>query len=311
MSKPKNAMEIFKLLEKSNCRECGEKTCLAFASAVYQSRKQINRCPRLDTKIIEKYKSDNSDKEDMSQQMGGQLVDELKKSLTQMDFEKAAQRAGAVFDGKSMTLKMMGRNIKILPDGTFNTDIHAKSWIKGPVLDYVINGKGSACSTCQERLVWKRCEKPGPGIFETPFGRVGGAICFDSFSKETFKGFKQSGVDIVIIVALWGTILPILKHPDSIYFHKLLRYQSYLASEIVPRKYVEELKIPAVYVNQSGVINLPISHPRFYPSPNWSNSEYQFVGNSNVIDKTGKKILNGFDLKQDFCAVAEIEANAY
>ena len=29
--------------------------------------------------------------------------------------------------------------------------------------------------TCQERLVWKRFEEPGSGIFKTPFGRVGGS----------------------------------------------------------------------------------------------------------------------------------------
>ena len=51
----KNAMEIFKHLEKSNCRECGEKTCLAFVGAVYQSRKEIRMCPRLDWKIVELY----------------------------------------------------------------------------------------------------------------------------------------------------------------------------------------------------------------------------------------------------------------
>ncbi len=57
--------------------------------------------------------------------------------------------------------------------------------------------------TCQERLVWKGYEEPRPGIFfDTPFGRVGGVICFDSFARETFERFKQSGVDMVIIVVL-------------------------------------------------------------------------------------------------------------
>ena len=55
MSQPKNAMEIFKILEKSNCRECGEKTCLAFAGTVYQGRKQLDRCPRIDEEIIKVY----------------------------------------------------------------------------------------------------------------------------------------------------------------------------------------------------------------------------------------------------------------
>ena len=161
--------------------------------------------------------------------------------------------------------------------------------------------------TCQERIVWKRYDEPGPGIFETPFGRVGGAICFDSFAKETFEGFRQSGVELVIIVALWGTILPMLKYPDSFYFNKLLRHQSYLASEVVPHKYATNLKVPTVFVNQSGRVKLPITHPRFYPAPNWTNSEYEFLGNSNVHDKTGKKLINKEDLQKEFCSVQAVE----
>jgi ArsR family metal-binding transcriptional regulator len=32
-------MEIYKLLNGSNCRECNEKTCLAFAVAVFKGKK--------------------------------------------------------------------------------------------------------------------------------------------------------------------------------------------------------------------------------------------------------------------------------
>lgn len=48
MSKPTSPMEIFKLLEKSNCRECGEPTCLAFAASVFKGKRKIEECPRLD-----------------------------------------------------------------------------------------------------------------------------------------------------------------------------------------------------------------------------------------------------------------------
>lgn len=161
--------------------------------------------------------------------------------------------------------------------------------------------------TCQERLVWKRYEKPGPGIFETPFGRVGGAICFDSFTKETLEGFKRSRVEMVVIVALWGAIVPMLKYPDSIYFNRLLRHQSHLASEVVPKKYAAVLGIPVVFVNQCGRINLPITHPRFYPLPNWLNSEYEFAGNSIVHIKQGKKLITGVDMKNEFCLVAAVD----
>ena len=46
MPAPKNAMEVFQLLDKSNCRECGEKTCLAFAGAVFQGHRKISECPK-------------------------------------------------------------------------------------------------------------------------------------------------------------------------------------------------------------------------------------------------------------------------
>ncbi|CCK78369.1 carbon-nitrogen hydrolase family protein [Desulfobacula toluolica] len=163
--------------------------------------------------------------------------------------------------------------------------------------------------TVQERLVWKRCDEPGPGIFDTPFGRIGGAICFDSFFKETYEGFKQSGVEFVIIVALWGTFLPDIKYPDTFYFNKLLKYQSYLASEVVPQKYAKTLEVPVVYVNQSGTINIPMTHPRFYPMLDWKKSTYDFVGNSNIYEPSGKKLVQGLDLKAEFCTVVPVGIN--
>ena len=51
-SKPKNALEIFKLLDKSNCRKCGEKTCLAFAGAVFQDQRQLHECPQLPQDLV-------------------------------------------------------------------------------------------------------------------------------------------------------------------------------------------------------------------------------------------------------------------
>ncbi len=55
MPQPKHAMEIFQLLDKSNCRECGEKTCLAFAGSVFQGKRKIEECPKLDRETIERF----------------------------------------------------------------------------------------------------------------------------------------------------------------------------------------------------------------------------------------------------------------
>ena len=61
MPQPKNAMEIFQLLDKSNCQECREKTCLAFAGAVFTGQKRLDECPKLDRETIERFsgKSDS------------------------------------------------------------------------------------------------------------------------------------------------------------------------------------------------------------------------------------------------------------
>ncbi len=62
MMKFSNAMEVFKLLNKSNCRKCNEKTCLAFASKVYLGQKPLDQCPDLPFDVLEKYRKKQGEK---------------------------------------------------------------------------------------------------------------------------------------------------------------------------------------------------------------------------------------------------------
>jgi len=55
MAQFNNTMEIFKLLDKSNCRDCNKPTCLAFAAAVFLGQKRLDECPHLDKEIITRY----------------------------------------------------------------------------------------------------------------------------------------------------------------------------------------------------------------------------------------------------------------
>jgi CO dehydrogenase/acetyl-CoA synthase gamma subunit (corrinoid Fe-S protein) len=50
-----NAMTVFKELPKTNCRECGVKTCLAFAGSVFQRYKAIGDCPHVEKAVVEKF----------------------------------------------------------------------------------------------------------------------------------------------------------------------------------------------------------------------------------------------------------------
>ncbi len=42
-----NAFQIYKLLPKTNCKECGESTCMAFATKLLNQERKIEECPYL------------------------------------------------------------------------------------------------------------------------------------------------------------------------------------------------------------------------------------------------------------------------
>ncbi len=98
--------------------------------------------PRLNPEIIEEYAAGNSEKNLKSEQMGEQLAENLKKSLSQLDFQKISEKSGGKYDGKILMLKVLGKDFGARPDGTFKTDIHVNTWITGPFLDYLIQGQG-------------------------------------------------------------------------------------------------------------------------------------------------------------------------
>lgn len=134
-------MEIFRHLEKTNCRECGEKTCLAFAGAVYQTRKKIHLCPYLDPKIVDHYSGQHTDGEE-TEGTGERFIENLKALLTRTDLSEAAERAGGAYDGLKLVLKVLGKNFGVDTGGNFYADIHVNPWLAAPFLAYVIHGKG-------------------------------------------------------------------------------------------------------------------------------------------------------------------------
>ncbi|MFP4056004.1 MAG: acetyl-CoA decarbonylase/synthase complex subunit gamma [Candidatus Brocadiia bacterium] len=48
-----SAMDIFKLLPRTNCRDCGQATCLAFAMLVAQKKAKLEECPHVSEEAME------------------------------------------------------------------------------------------------------------------------------------------------------------------------------------------------------------------------------------------------------------------
>ena len=47
-------IEIFKMLPKTNCKECGFPTCLAFAMALASGKAELDKCPYVSEEAREK-----------------------------------------------------------------------------------------------------------------------------------------------------------------------------------------------------------------------------------------------------------------
>ena len=141
MPQPQNAMTIFQHLDKSNCRLCGEKTCLAFAGAVFTGRRPLSECPRLDRHIIDAYSDDPQNRNDLEQNRDDYL-DQLKNQIKGIDLKASAGRTGGRHENDRLIIKVMGKDFSITQKGTISTDIHVNPWVAVPFLNYVLYGKG-------------------------------------------------------------------------------------------------------------------------------------------------------------------------
>ena len=145
MPPPRNAMEIFQLLDKSNCRQCGAKTCLAFAGAVYKGEKKIDECPKLDPEAIQRFSGESESRNGAEQHLDAYMK-QLKAEIAALDFAEAAERTGGRLSGGRLTLKVLGKNFSVDSRGNLHADIHVNPWVASPFLHYVLYGRGLAIS---------------------------------------------------------------------------------------------------------------------------------------------------------------------
>jgi len=141
MPQPKNAMEVFQLLDKSNCRECGEKTCLAFAGAVFTGRRKSSECPKLGREAIERFSGGPEGKK-VAEQEGVVFLKSMRKAVAGIDLAAAAQRVGARFAADKLTLKVLGKDFSVDAKGNLYADIHINPWVAVPFLSYILHAKG-------------------------------------------------------------------------------------------------------------------------------------------------------------------------
>ena len=143
MSHISNPMEIYKLLNGSNCRECNEKTCLAFAVAVFKEKKPIHACPYLEKEVIERY-GGTIETPNTIDEYKAEAIEELKQKISMTDLSDAAKRLGAEFSGNKLTIKIFGKEFSVDTEGNISSEVHINAYMVVPALNYILNGSGKS-----------------------------------------------------------------------------------------------------------------------------------------------------------------------
>ncbi len=144
MAKFSNAMEVFILLKKDNCRKCNKPTCLAFAAAVFQGQASLGECPFIDKNTLEHYGNKQEKYESKPDQGYLEALDHLKEKIKHANLESRAAILGAPFSNSKLTLKILGKDFSVDEQGNIFTDLHVNRWMTLPVLSYILSGKGLA-----------------------------------------------------------------------------------------------------------------------------------------------------------------------
>jgi hypothetical protein len=198
MSSFANAMEVYALLDRSNCRRCGEKTCLAFAGAVFMGGKDLDACPKIDPATLRRYAAGRPAAGD-----GRDLPAALLEQLRQLDPAEVVKRAGGRLCDDRMTCRILGKDFSVDREGNFFSDIHINHWLIVPFLTYLLRCKEGPVSGKwlsfreipggreQYPLFQKRCEEAmkqvadaWPELFDDIVQLFGGQRVAEQFASD-------------------------------------------------------------------------------------------------------------------------------
>lgn len=171
MPPAKTHLDIYKLLPKTNCRQCGLASCLAFAVAVIQGRRPLADCPPLGP-LAEAALDSTSPAFNPLVQDQERILADLREQVAGLDFQAVAQRVGGRWQDGRLLVSCLGKDFAVDRRGVITSDIHVNPWVSGPLYRYLL---GSAGQPPQEtwlplrdlpggadwwRLFGQRCEKP-------------------------------------------------------------------------------------------------------------------------------------------------------
>lgn len=152
---------------------------MPFALSVIKGEAELSGCPYLTQDDIETLKGSIT-KSDWREELILSLKDEVKN----IDFKDIAEGIGAELKDNSLSIKCMGRDFIISPDGEITTHGHMTPWIKILLLHYIrtagkgkLSGKWVSYGELRGGMVkassfLRDCEEPLKEILERDFAQT-------------------------------------------------------------------------------------------------------------------------------------------
>jgi hypothetical protein len=217
----KNVMEIYTLLDKSNCKKCFLPSCLAFAGAVFTGQKQLSQCPNLSPELIRQLGGESLAVAPFDQVINT-IMEQLRQEIRATDLEKAAELLGEEFSGGRLTMKILGKTFRIDSNGDLFTEIHANPWVVVPAYKYVLKGAKKEVAGTWVSFRELPEGREGAGIFsqrcEKPLKKL--ADTYPDLFEDLIRLFSGSQVENYVDSDISIVLHPLPKLPMLICYWK-------------------------------------------------------------------------------------------
>ncbi|MDA8325220.1 MAG: DUF3786 domain-containing protein [Nitrospiraceae bacterium] len=136
-------LEIYKILPKTNCRQCGFPTCMAFSAAVFKAQKRPADCPHLDKGAIGQFDEYSGAQSSMERLWEDSLRD-LKEKIAKIDLKSRSEVLGAAGNGQKekITIKCLGKEFEVDTTGNLTSECHTYAWFAIPLFNYLLFAEG-------------------------------------------------------------------------------------------------------------------------------------------------------------------------
>ncbi len=210
MQQLQSPVDILRILAKTNCRECHEATCLAFAAAVFKGQRQLRECPHLESHVLEQYSVPEKGSSLGSQSDQDQVFKDLQGKIMLLNLESTTKKTGGTFNNGKLTIRVLGKELSIDSNGNFSSDIHIHTWITVPVMAHILEGQDKPLTGSWlpfrelphgkdwQRFFEHRCEKPLRKV----------ADLYTDLFADMLHVFQGKQID-----TLYGSDISIVLHP--------------------------------------------------------------------------------------------------